>query len=255
MKIFVKAARPLIVGMLAAWLCSLPSVAASKNAGGANQSIPVVSYVANNPAGSTAYDIQGDGSNATSSASNANLSAYFNNVDSVTSILNANTFNSMPVGDWQLTTLSSTVRTVRIDLTGQGLNGAVAPSCVGGAMPARLIEDCTKAFKDITQMVYPSTITCPAWFRFNTSNTSLYYALNLNQSSDPTTTDVSITCLSNGRNGSCNYWTVDPIGGVPAIAQLQQISTAKGHTTTTLLGDFNLTFHFEIDETQSNPPL
>jgi hypothetical protein len=214
------------------------------------QNITVTSYLANNAAGSSTYDIQGDGLNV---LSNSSLSAYYDGVDNVTSILNANTYNHMPVGDWQLTMLQSTVRTVRIDLTGQGLNGAIAPAGVGGAMPARLIEDCTKISLDITQMMAGQTIQCPAWFRLNTSNSNLYYGLSMNPGTDPGSTNVSISCVSNGGNGFCHYWTVDPPAGGPAVGELEQLLTSRGKTTTTLLGAFNLTFHFEIDETRQNP--
>ena len=241
MRILSKTLRPILAALLVMHsVCAYPA----PGGGGPNQNIVVISYLANNAAGSTTYNVQGDNSNLKTGTL---LSAYYNNIDNVSSILNANTYNRMPVGDWQLTMLSSTVRSVRIDLTGHGVTGTeVVPSDLGGAMPARLIENCTEIKLDITQMIAGTTIQCPAWFRFNTSNSNLWYGLGMNPTNAPGTNMVSIACLRNGSNGFCNYWTVDPIGS-STIAQLQKITAFRGGTQSTPLGNFYLTFHFEIE--------
>lgn len=244
--------RNLLLKLFAVCIAAGPATAA----GGISQTknITVNSYVAYNSGGTATYNVQGDGTNPLISASNgAAMSAYINGVDNVTSILTANTWNHLPPGDWQLDMLQSTARRVNIDLTNAGLNGAVAPSDLHGPLPARLQENCTKVNLDITQMVAGQTYLCPAWLRFNPPTNAYYYGLSLNPSVDATMTNVSIYCVSIGRNGFCHYWTVDPPTGAPATAQLQKIVSTKSGFTTTDLGYFNLTFHFEIDETQGNP--
>src|ERR1043166_2280088 len=106
MRMLVKAARILMVALVVGAVAT--SVWAAVGNGGKYQNIVVVSYLANSTATAT-YNVQGDGKNANA----AGLSAYVDGLDSVSSILNANTYNMMPVGDWQLSMLSSTARTVR----------------------------------------------------------------------------------------------------------------------------------------------
>jgi hypothetical protein len=246
----VKAARILMVAAVIGGVVLCASAAIGN--GGPNQNIVVVSYLANNAPTATTYNIQGDGKNTNV----AGLSAYYDGIDNVSSILNANTYNRMPVGDWQLSMLNSTARSVRVNLTGAGLNGVTAPDLFnqgqGPGLPARLIENCTMIPLDITQIVMGQTIQCPGWFAFNTSDPNLSYGLGLNPTNDPMTTNLSIACVSNSATGHCNYWTVDPPAGGPAVGRLlQTVYSKSGKGTTTVLGYFNLTFHFEIDGRQT----
>ena len=245
MRMLVKAARILMVAAVIGGAVLAASGAIGN--GGPYKNIPVASYLANG-----AYNIQGDGKNV----NGAGASAYYDGIDNVDSILNANTYNRMPIGDWQLTMLSSPTRSVRVNLSGAGVAGAyTAPDLLnhGTGLPARLIENCTKVLKDITAMTVGETMPCPAWFRFETGDPNLAYGLSLNSDLGFGVNDISIYCVSNGGNGRCNYWTFDPPAGGTAVAQLQQIVTTRKGATSTPIGYFNITFHFEVDERQSNP--
>ncbi|MGE5053601.1 MAG: hypothetical protein ACM3WP_05490 [Acidobacteriota bacterium] len=229
-----------------------------------NPNVPVTTYVSDsNPSGAS-YSIQSDGQ---AGPVNGITGEYNNGYQNVASFLNANTYNSLPPGDWTLDLLSSSLRTMRLTLN--SLN-EIQPGQPGYTVPpnppflgtvslqSRFAEYCTAIGLDIgTMNAVNQTIQCPAIFRFNW-NSSIYYRVYITGSwsgfSSPETTFVQIQCNSLGADGYCNDWYMDPIPVVnadgttspgQAIGRLVGITT-RGTGTSTNEGDFYMTFHVHV---------
>ncbi len=226
---------------------------------------PVTTYLSDVDNTATAYYMQSD---AQKGPVNGVLGEYDNGQQNVISFLNANTYNSLPPGDWTLNLLNSTVRTMRLTFDSQlnaipagqlGSNPPPNPPFWGTqSVVSKFQEDCTAVNLDIGTMSYVGqAFNCPAIFRFNQSGTSNYYRLYMYGSwgsAAPESTWVHIQCNSLGSNGYCNDWFVDPIPVVNAdgttspgktIARLTYITT-KGSGSETDEGDFYLTFHVHV---------
>lgn len=136
---------------------------------------------------------------------------YDNCYQNVTSVLNANTYNHEPPGDWTLDLLSSQLRRMRMTLS--SLN-EIQPGQPGYTVPpnppflgtdllvSRFAEYCTAIGLDMgTMNAVNQTIQCPAIFRFDW-NSSTYYRVYMTGSWSapaqyaPETTYVQIQCNS-----------------------------------------------------------
>lgn len=234
-------------------------------AGKPSPDVAVTTYLSDTTATSTPYYIQSDGQPG---PLHSVPGEYDNAYQNVTSVLNANTYNNKPPGDWTLDLLTST-RTIRLTLNslneiqpGQpGYTVPPNPPFVGtGSVVSRFAEYCTAIGLDMGTMTAAyQTIQCPAILRFDW-NSSLYYRVYMTGSWSapgqyaPETTYVQIQCNSVGISGYCNDWYIDPIPvsngdgsfspGV-AIGRLVALTT-KGTGTPTNEGDFYLTFHVHV---------
>ena len=227
-----------------------------------NPNVPVTTYVSDVNAGGIDYYIQSD---AQVGPVNGVTGEYDNNYQNVVSVLNANTYNQLPPGDWTLDLLSSSVRTMTLTLDpsneiqpGQpGYTVPPNPPFLGTKLlPATFAEYCTAIGLDIgTMNAVNQTIQCPAIFRFNW-NSSTYYRVAMMGAwrNAPESTYVQIQCNQLGANGYCNDWYIDPIpvsngdgtfSPGQAIARLIAVST-KGTGTETNEGDFYMTFHVHV---------
>lgn len=229
-----------------------------------NPNVPVTTYLSDSDTSGTAYYIQSDGQ---AGQVNGVTGEYDNGYQSVTSVLNANTYNSLPPGDWTLDLLSSSLRTMRLTLSslneiqpGQpGYTVAPNPPFLGpNSLVSRFAEYCTAIGLDIgTMTAVNQTIQCPAIFRFDW-NSSTYYRVYMTGSwstfNAPETTYVQIQCNGLGTNGYCNDWYIDPIpvsngdgtfSPGQAIGRLVAITT-RGTGTYTNEGDFYMTFHVHV---------
>jgi len=239
-------------------------VATSAFAGKPPSDAPVTTYLSDYNSAGAAYYIQSDGQ---AGPVNGVTGEYDNGYQNVTSVLNANTYNSLPPGDWTLDLLSSTARTMRLTLS--SLN-EIQPGQPGYTVPpnppflgtdslvSRFAEYCTAIGLDMgTMNAVNQTIQCPAIFRFNW-NSSTYYRVYMTGSWStfyaPETTYVQIQCNGLGTNGYCNDWYIDPIpisngNGTfspgQAIGRLVAI-TIRGTGTATNEGDFYMTFHVHV---------
>lgn len=226
--------------------------------------VPVTTYLSDYNAPNTPYYIQSDGQ---AGPVHGITGEYDNGYQNVTSFLNANTYNSLPPGNWTLDLLSSSLRTMRLTLS--SLN-AIQPGQPGYTVPpnppflgtdplvSRFAEFCTAIGLDVgTMNAVNQTIQCPAIFRFDW-NSSTYYRVYMTSSwaqfSAPETTYVQIQCNSLGTNGYCNDWYIDPIpisngdgtfSPGQAIGRLVAITT-RGTGTYTNEGDFYMTFHLHV---------
>jgi hypothetical protein len=231
-----------------------------------NANVPVTTYLTDADVSGAAYYIQSDG---LAGPVNGMTGEYDNAYQNVTSFLNANTYNSLPPGDWTLDLLSSTVRTMRLTLNSVN---EIQPGQPGYTVPpnppflgtepliSRFAEYCTAIGLDIgTMNTLNQTVQCPAIFRFNW-NSSLYYRVYMTGSWSapgqyaPETTYVQIQCNSLGTNGYCNDWYIDPIpvsngdgtfSPGQAVGRLVAITT-RGTGTYTNQGNFSLTFHLHV---------
>jgi hypothetical protein len=233
-------------------------------AGKPPSNVPVTTYLSDFNATSTAYYIQSDGQ---AGPVNGVSGEYDNGYQNVTSVLNANTYNSLPPGDWTLDLLNSTVRTMRLTLSA---SNEIQPGQPGYTVPpnppflgtdslqSRFAEYCTAIGLDVGSMnAVNQTQQCPAIFRFNW-NSSTYYRVYMTGSwstfGAPETTYVQIQCNALGTNGYCNDWYIDPIpvsngdgtfSPGQAIGRLVAITT-RGTGTSTNEGDFYMTFHLHV---------
>lgn len=228
--------------------------------------VPVTTYLSDYNATNTDYYIQSDGQ---AGPVRGITGEYDNSYQNVTSVLNANTYNNQPPGDWTLDLLSSPSRTMRLTLS--SLN-EIQPGQSGYTVPpnppflgtdslvSRFAEYCTAIGLDMgTMTAVNQTIECPAIFRFEW-NSSTYYRVYMTASWSapgqyaPETTYVQIQCNSVGTNGYCNDWYIDPISisngdgsfsPGQVIGRLVAVIT-RGTGTYTNAGDFYMTFHVHV---------
>lgn len=227
-----------------------------------NPNVPVTTYVNDVNAGGFEYYIQSDGQVG---PVNGVTGEYDNNDQNVISVLNANTYNQLPPGDWTLDLLSSSARTMTLTLdssneiqSGQaGYTVPPNPPFTGTVrVTAKFEEKCTAIGLDIgTMNVANQTIQCPAIFRFNWNNSTYYRVAMIGAwGNAPESTYVQIQCNKLGANGYCNDWYIDPIpisngdgtfSPGQAIARLIAVFT-KVTGTETNEGDFYMTFHVHV---------
>ena len=227
--------------------------------------VPVTTYISDYNVAGVPFYIQSDGQAAPVHGA---IGEYDNGYQNLTSVLNANTYNQEPPGDWTLDLLSSTVRTMRLTLSslneiqsGQpGYTVPPNPPFFGTeSLVSRFAEYCTAIGLDMGTMTAANrTIQCPAIFRFDWSS-STYYRVYMTGSWSasqyaPETSYVQIQCNGLGTNGYCNDWYIDPIpvsngdgtfGPGQTIGRLVAITT-RGTGTYTNEGDFNFTFHIHV---------
>ena len=241
-------------------------VASLAFAGKPPSDVPVTAYLSDSNLLGSAYYIQSD---SQLGPVHGAIGEYDNNYQSVSSVLNANTYNALPPGDWTLDLLSSSLRTMRLTLSslneiqpGQpGYTVTPNPPFLGtDSLVSRFAEYCTAIGLDMgTMNAVNQSIQCPAIFRFNW-NSSTYYRVYMTGSWSapgqfaPETTYVQIQCNTLGTNGYCNDWYIDPIpttngdgtfSAGQAIGRLVGITT-KGTGTPTNDGDFYMTFHVHV---------
>lgn len=225
--------------------------------------VSVTSYISDFDASGVAYYVQSDGQ---AGPVHGVTGEYDDGQQGVSSILTANTYNSLPPGDWQLILTSST-RRVTLTFTTANAVQPGDPAYTAPANPpfwgtqsvvAKVQDDCTGIKLDPGTMTAGQTIQCP--FDINqipSGQSGVTYSLAMTGSwaNAPESTFVQIQCNSNGSDGKCNDWFVDPIPVVNAdgttspgraIARLNQNSTSRGTTTRVDEGDFYMTFHFHM---------
>ena len=230
-------------------------VALAALAGKTPSNIPVTSYLSDSGPTGVPYSVQSD-----------RLGAYLNGVQGVGSILTANTYHSLPPGDWQLDVLSSATRNITVTLSsanavqpGQpGYQAPANPPFWGTrTLPGHIEDKCTAIYNDLLTMSAGQTFQCPAIVRFASSQKNAYYRLDMTGSwtgigAYTESTQVRVQCNTVGSDGNCNDWFMDPIPVVnpdgtispgTAIARLVEVFSSGPETND---GDFYLTFHFHI---------
>ena len=216
--------------------------------------IPVTTYLSDYNASSSPYYVQSDASGA-----------YSNGLNTVTSILVGNGYNSIEDGDWRLDLSNSTIRTARV--TFEQAN-AVQPGDPGYTAPAnppywgtefepvRMENKCTAVNHDLLIMKPGDKFTCPMLIRFPPWTSTTFYRLQMGfpatkTLSEPETQPVQVSCNS-ADAGGCNDWFIDPIPVVnpdgstspgQTRARLDLVSSTKNNILADE-GDFYLTFHF-----------
>jgi hypothetical protein len=179
------------------------------------------------------------------------LGDYFHNVDQVVSHLQGGALGS-GAGDWEMTTTSSNVRSVMVDLREpyDGVNPPISYSLE----PSRFIVKC--------HVVTPasiggmkglnSTLVCPMIFSFFIGRDK--YILDMNRGEFPDTNDVLVTCTQVSGDPSdpyapCTAWTVDPsvtdATGPSNLARL--LFSAKGGKLEDR-GRYYMRFHISFHE-------
>ena len=221
--------------------------------------VPVTSYVSDVNASQIPYYIQSD---AHAGPVNAVSGEYDNAYQSVISILNANTYNHEPPGDWQLNLLSSTIRSMRLTLSslnevplGQpGYTVPATPPFWGTAnLVSKFEEKCTAIYLDMgTMNQIGQTIACPAIFRFDLGGaTYRVYMTGSWGGAAPESSQVQIQCNALGTDGYCDDWFVDPIpvvkaDGTTSPGQAIGRLTTLGKRSDINDGDFYMTFNVHI---------
>ena len=227
-------------------------------AGRSSPNVPVTNYVADFNTSGAAYYIQSDGQ---AGPTHGSAGEYDNAQQGVTSILNANTYNQEPPGDWTLDLLNSTVRTMRLTLSSANAVPAGQPGYTVPPNPpfqgtdnliSKFEDKCTAILLDPgTMNKVGQTIVCPAIFRFNWGST--YYRVYMTGSwaNYPETTQVQIQCNAVGTNGLCSDWFVDPIpvvnpdGSVTPGRAIVRLATPN-HNSEINDGDYYMTFHVHV---------
>jgi hypothetical protein len=189
---------------------------------------------------STNYRVQGDG-----------LGQYFDNVSSVSSIIQAANCTGGVTGDWILDTLSSPTRAFLIDLRQPVPGSGAQPIFTYQSLPSRVIVKCGyyAISGGFPAMSLNQTLSCPAFVSFQWGGTKyrLVMSSGANAQPDyPETNNVQVSCnaVSSSTN-KCVAWTVSPItqagGAVQSIARLEE----DGKKVLDL-GDFYTTFIFNV---------
>lgn len=184
--------------------------------------------------GTNTYAIESDG-----------IGSYFNNADSVSSILQGGINDASH--DWILDTRNSTRRTVLVDLRNPLPNGVGHAPFAWQDVPVRIIEMChltmASSFPGIARN---QSITCPMFVVFDYAGAS--YRLAMYPPSYPETNYSMTTCTATNSANQCIGWTIAPItqpdSTVRNIAQLQK--AGKNGSFSTVLGDFYVSFNIEV---------
>jgi hypothetical protein len=191
---------------------------------------------------STNYRVQGDG-----------LGQYFDNVSSVSSIIQAANCTGGVTGDWILDTLSSPTRAFLIDLRQPVPNTGAQPIFQYQYVPSRVIVKCGGYANDggFPAMSLNQTLSCAAFVSFQWGGTK--YRLSMTsganvQTDYPETNNAQVLCTAvSGSTNKCAAWTVFPItqadGSVENIARLEKFGNGGKITN---LGDFYTTFLFNV---------
>lgn len=192
--------------------------------------VPATSTINNSDGSGNFFRIQGDG-----------LGSYKNGVDSVQSIVQG-------IGDWEMDAKASGARRVYIDFGDPVLPGDTSAPFSSAYVPTRFISKCASLGFKIRDMALGQVKQCPLATSFDFGGNTYRIAMNpLNFSS---TENVSWTCL--GTSGSrCSAWTLQPStirsdGFLKARGQLLKISTVRGKTVETQLGEFYFAFKIGV---------
>jgi len=184
--------------------------------------------------GSNTYTIESDGSGS-----------YFNNADSVSSILQGGI--NAASRDWILDTRNSTRRTVLVDLRHPLPNGVGHAPFAWQNVPVRIIEMChLTTASSFPGIALNQSITCPMFVVFEYAGAS--YRLAMYPPSYPETNYSLTSCTAANSANQCIGWTIAPItqpdSTVRNIAQLQKAGKNGGFST--VLGDFYVSFNIDI---------
>jgi hypothetical protein len=187
----------------------------------------------------TNYRIQNDGNGQ-----------YFDGVAGVSSILQGG-INSAS-RDWILDTrLTTTTRTVLIDLRAPVPNSGAVQIFSWQPVPTRIIVKCLETLNgSFLAIQLNQTVSCPAAVSFVYAGTEYRLVMSSGPgviTDYPETNNVRVTCTSVNASNQCNAWTVLPItqadGTVQSIARFQTGSKSGKWTNA---GDFYMTFNFNL---------
>lgn len=175
------------------------------------------------------------------------LGAYVNAIDTVESVLQSG-------GDWRLDASTSPTRTMMLDFR-DPVSGSnpLPPFLVGNV--AAMTE--TKSYllygtgKVAGMTGLNSTLITPYVVRFAVGG--ITYRILMNSVQYPQTNYARVTCIGvvSPTNAQCNHWTIEPSvtqpdGQLKNIAKLVRVTTSKGKTIETDLGNFYLSFSVDI---------
>jgi hypothetical protein len=229
--------------LLAALFTLSQSSAISTKGGHGFPDIPVTSTL--NATGSvtpnpgTNYRIQNDGNGQ-----------YFDGVTGVSSILQGG-INSAS-RDWILDTrLTTTTRTVLIDLRAPVPNSGAVQIFSWQPVPTRIIVKCLLTLSgSFPAIPLNQTVSCPMFVSFLYGGTEYRLVMSSapGTSADfPETNNARVTCNAANASNQCTAWTVLPItqadGTVQDVARLQTASKSGKWSDS---GDFYMTFNFTV---------
>ena len=195
-------------------------------------------YVADSGSTGTAFTVRSDGQLGPVSGI---VGEYDNGQQGVCSAI----WTSHTTGGWELSIQNSTQRTFRITLDSTNAVPGSNARQLGTLYVTAFIEDqCSATGNDSARMTSGQSFQCPVVIeQIPTGIAGDTYSLVMTgkYAAAPETSLVQVRCNSNGSDGRCNDWTLDPVG--PGVARLKETVVTKRTTTTYNLGDFYLTFH------------
>lgn len=202
---------------------------------------PATTYLSDTDSVGNAYSVQSDGQLG---PVHGIFGEYDNGQQGVCSAFWA----SHTAGGWALDLLSSTQRTFRITLDSSNAVPGTNARLLGTLYVAAKIEDkCALAGLNPSLMTSGQSFQCPAIIsQIPTGVAGDVYELVMTgqYAAAPETSLAQFQCNSNGSDGRCNDWSIDPVG--PGIARLKESVTTKRSTTIYNEGDFYLTFHIHV---------
>ena len=230
----------LLVALLGAVLCF------GRPAGKTPSTLPITSTFLFSDTSNMPTDIQSDGLDG---------QTYYDNVDSVTTFLTANGYNHQIFGDWQFSTLSSTIRTVSINFA-----NPISVAAGGTAPPnppfsvknviAHVEDKCTQipngsgSYNNMLLMTTGQTFECPLIVHFFDSNGN-EYRIYMGPNWEPETTYVQVTCNTVASDG-CDDWFIDPIPANGAAGQALGRLVYFSKRATVNEGDYYFRLHFHL---------
>jgi hypothetical protein len=192
--------------------------------------VPATSTINNSDGTVNFFRIQSDG-----------LGSYRNGVDSVQSIVQG-------IGDWEMDAKASGVRRVYIDFGDPVVPGDTSAPFSAALVPTRFISKCATLGFKIRDMTLGQVKQCPLATSFDFGGNT--YRIAMNPVNFASTEYVSWTCLATA-GGPCSSWTMQPSvtqadGLLKARGKLIKVSTVKGKTVETQLGEFYFGFNIGV---------
>jgi hypothetical protein len=165
-------------------------------------------------------------------------------------------------GDWYLDTETSS-RQVFLDFSkpipGTGPDGgAPTPPFNSALVRAGLVTKCHLYNNNWFSIPIGATVTCPLSIFFESNSTTHLLQMNpvIGGYVFPETDVVNVTCQA-GQSSQCSSWTVSPQGAKGGcltsdcslrqnVARLSRLTTVKGKTVVTNLGNFLVSFKINV---------
>ncbi len=155
-----------------------------------------------------------------------------------------------PIGDWVLDTNYSSLSTRGVYLDfGQPVDGSSPgpdPDRELIGVKARLITQCPTYGYSMLSTAFGQTVQCGLVIGFGYDGSSYRLAMNpLGVNNYSETDTVNVSCTGVDTKGQCNQWSIAS-GPSMSVARLVKLTTVRGKTTETNLGDFYFSFLINV---------